>query len=185
MKKIIRLTESDLARIVKRVIKESSPQNVNFDDLIGKTVKFTTIPSETIWFNSEFDEYTEESFELEPLSQDDMIVWRSYNKEFNLRGKIKNVRVLTGDIGVEIIINNLQGGDLVWSQGLSRITYVCDEEKFSTRLESKELKDDTFFSDGFFEFTLSNKKLSENLQNRLPCGNFDFVMNNSTNNNFA
>ena len=104
MKKIIRLTESDLARIVKRVIKESSPQNVNFDDLIGKTVKFTTIPSETIWFNSEFDEYTEESFELEPLSQDDMIVWRSYNKEFNLRGKIKNVRVPTGDIGVKIVV---------------------------------------------------------------------------------
>jgi len=185
MKKIIRLTESDLANIVKRIIKESNPQNVNFDDLIGKTVKFTTIPSETKWVNSEYNEYTEESFKLQPLSQDDMIVWSSYNEEFNLRGKIKSVRVLTGDIGVEIIINNLEGGALEWSQGLSRITYVCDEEKFSTRLETKGLRDETFFSDGFFKFTLSNKKLSENLQNRLPCGNFDFVMNNSINNNFA
>lgn len=183
MKKVIRLTERDLTRIVRRVIKESSPSSVNFNDLIGKTVKFTTIPSETIWFNSEFDEYTEESFKLQPLSNEDRIVWDEYKKPYTIKGRIKSIRVQTAGEGVEITLNDLQGNSMKYL-GTEGIFYSCDEEIFYLNYRQTST-DDTFFSDGIFRYYFSNEKLSENLQNRLPCGNIDFVMNKSNNNDFA
>ena len=40
MSRIIKLTENDLARIVRRVINEQEEGNENFDNLINKTVNF-------------------------------------------------------------------------------------------------------------------------------------------------
>ena len=40
MSRIIKLTENDLARIVRRVINEQDEGNENFDNLINKTVNF-------------------------------------------------------------------------------------------------------------------------------------------------
>jgi hypothetical protein len=183
MKKIIRLTESDLARIVKRIIKESNPQNVNFDDLIGKTVKFTAIPSLTTWINSEYEEYTEESFDIEPLSNEDRIVWNGLKNFYDIKGRIKSIRVQTAGEGVEITLNDLQGNSTQYFGG-EGMFYSCDEETFNFDYRQTST-DDTFFSDGIFRYYFSNKKLSENLENRLPCGNFDFAMNKSNNNDFA
>jgi len=55
MKKIIRLTESDLARIVKRVIKESLDDEYNYDNAKDNprtiVVKFTSVGEDEFWDN--------------------------------------------------------------------------------------------------------------------------------------
>lgn len=42
MKKVIRLTESDLTRLVRRVIKEQSTVVPKLEEFVGKTAKFVT-----------------------------------------------------------------------------------------------------------------------------------------------
>ena len=182
MKKIIRLTESDLASIVKRIIKESNPQNVNFDDLIGKTVKFTPIPSSTLYIKDDGSEYSQESFDIEPLGKiSDKQTWENMSDDEPIKGKIKDMRILSNGEVVFISLTDLEGHDFLRYEA---ITYECGSEEFEIEFHRSK-NPNSFFDGGKFVIYATNKKLSENLENRLPCGNFDFAMNKSNNNDFA
>jgi hypothetical protein len=181
MKKIIRLTESDLARIVKRIINESTPPDkVKFDDLIGKTVKFVADPELTVYINEEGKEYTKESFENEPFGDySDSTFWDYFNNS-EVKGIIKDMHSISTGEAVFIDITDLGGYNILSTS----IIYECGTKRFEIELKiSKNLKG--FFSGGKIIIFATNKKLSENLENRLPCGNFDFAMNKSNNNDFA
>ena len=61
MKKIIRLTESDLVRLVKRVIKESEPSNNKPNEDVRKVVNTL---EELGWIDSETTNVYEDHFEI-------------------------------------------------------------------------------------------------------------------------
>ena len=74
MKKIIRLTESDLTRIVKRVIKENEMEDENFWDKVkldfGRPKDFTAIISDISDLISYSEDVNDFEMKLEEFTED-------------------------------------------------------------------------------------------------------------------
>ena len=178
MKRIVRLTERDLSRIVKRVINESKPPKINFSDLIGKTVVFKLTNPRVVMRGDrrEVDEWTTNELDTQ-LDGRDSYIWDEI-KNKDIKGEITDFRVITGDDVVYVGIKKYDNGNMFSVGGFY---YECGSKTFSL---SGELKDSIFNEKGFWngksvygEWT--NNMLAEILENRLPCGGFDLSKSDS------
>ena len=177
MKRIVRLTERDLSRIVKRVINESKPPKINFSDLIGKTVVFKlTNPRVVMGVGREVDEWTTNELDTQ-LDGRDSYIWDEI-KNKDIKGEITDFRIITGDDVVYVEIKKYDNGNMFDVNGFY---YECGSETFSL---SGNLKNSIFNGKGFWngksvygEWT--NNMLAEKLENRLPCGGFDLSKSDS------
>jgi len=203
MKKIIRLNENDLARIVRRVIKEdemsaSGPKksgNYDMSDLIGKTVEFTLLGMEV---TKNGDKYYLDKGDMSEYGQESLF-WGFFKRK--LQGKI--VEAEAGKGYVVIIVEQVKNGHPLigvprdpvrfqygcGSKGFARVGIDYFIKDFTEKNEdflytlTKDTKDGKYkkqkswFYGAELTLTYECPKLEEHLQNRPPCGGFDFSMN--------
>jgi ribosomal protein L35AE/L33A len=156
MKRIIRLTESDLVQIVKRVIKE---QDEKVQDLETVTV---TVPKRTYVENMNSDLYGK------------TVTFKDEETGTVVKGKIKHMAEVKGYDDVSISFDDLYmlPNDNYKISGEPNIMYGCGENVFFITVydiyEGKTKRMNTFTCKG----------LSDVLNDRLPCKT-DFVMNNT------
>lgn len=191
MKKIIRLNENDLVRIVRRVIKEDEmsasglkkPRNYDMSDLIGKTVEFTLINMTVI---RKGDRYNLDEGDMSEYGMD-----KFFKKAFNTKLQGTIVEAETGSYGdVLIKVKQSRNGHPLFARennDISSFLYNCGKENFRIDLShvflenfkkrGEILKDSWFYNSEHIMFYYECPKLEEHLQNRPPCGGFDFSMN--------
>jgi hypothetical protein len=178
MKRIIRLTERDLSRIVKRVINESTPPKINFSDLIGKTVVFKlTNPKVAMRGDrGEVDEWTTNELDTQ-LDGRDSYIWNEI-KNKDIKGEITDFRIITGDDVVYVEIKQYNNGNMFDVNGFY---YECGSETFSLSgyLKTSIYKGNGFWNGKFVNGEWTNNMLAEKLENRLPCGGFDLSKSDS------
>lgn len=213
MKKIIRLNENDLARIVRRVIKEdemSGPgrpkekSDYDMSDLIGKTVEFTLVKMDV---EKNGDEYFLDSSDMSEYGRD-----KFFRNAFNI--KLQGVIVeaygysLDSDNHVKIVVKQNKNGHplLIRQEPYSWFYWSCKDKTFrgtyaylsKTKMKKfEEVNKDilNFYVNGKMEkswfsgtddirFEYRCPKLEEHLQNRPPCGGFDFSMNKNGMDNY-
>ena len=156
MKRVIRLTESDLRRIVRRVIKEQKDVNINqFDDLIGESVMF----------------------KIKTSAKDVKIGYRKNDLaiQSTITGIIDTIAPLPGNsAGVEIKLktdglyqqHSLPNWKYDPADGAAgRIDYFCEDDKFYFQLTTD--KSTTGMYDAFVPATC--KDLYKILAQRYPC----------------
>ena len=151
MKKVIRLTESDLVQIVKRVIKEQDEKVTTFpevtvypkenmnSDLYGKTVTFKDVETGTV-----------------------------------VKGTIKHMTEVKGYDDISITFDGLyvNTNSDYKLKGDPNIMYGCGENVFFITLY------DSISEETVRVNTFTCKGLSDVLNDRLPCKT-DFAMNNT------
>ena len=173
------LMESTLGD-VKPLIAEQS--GVNLNNLIGKTVVLK--PKE---FLNVDDKWFKDSFETEPLGRMDKFFYE-YIQKNPIKGTIINPRGFMNNLvrfEVKPLDNIVFGGfPGSWSINLS---YECGSNTFIVYLHCKN--DKSWFFEKTIEMEYTCVGLSDELENRLPCGNYDFSKNdmgdNETPNTFA
>jgi hypothetical protein len=147
-----------------------------YKDLIGKTVKFTfnrmdkvmsTASPNDVWYKEEL---------LKELDTDDKEIYNDIIKK-PIIGRIKEVKGLDlgGDTYVLITLNNLNTELGFGTFGLKNdeVTYFCGKGVFDMDIDVRQ---GTFFKDKIVRSFYSCETLSNFLEKKLPCGNFDFSM---------
>ncbi len=172
------LLESKLGD-VKPLVNEST---VEFTDLIGKTVIFKPVEIDRvvgdtindIWYSSELDN--------ENLTNEDQSWWDTLKTE-PIKGKIKSVRAFTDNF-IDMNLEDLDGVTYTMKIDVSA-GFECGSDKFKLSIDITSSS--SWFGGKMVQGTFTNIKLAENLNNRLPCGNFDFakVDADETPDNFA
>jgi len=160
------LLESKLGN-VKPLVNEST---VEFTDLIGKTVMFKPVDIEKVIGDSNIDTWYSNELDNEYLTKEDQSWWDMLKTE-PIKGKIKSVRAFTDNF-IDLELENLDG--ITYSMKLDAgAGFECGGDEF--RLDIKVTSLSSWFGGKTVIGTFTNIKLAENLNNRLPCGNFDFA----------
>jgi len=175
MKRIIRLTESDLARIVRRVINEN---NDPFSSMYGKTVIFK--PTGDI-DDIVVDEWDGSALDNEPMDEKDERIWNKIKSD-TIKGTITEIEVTTQN-KLSIYITPL---DSLFGEYRDNINvyFTCGSNEFVIEFNLNKYapllpRGYTFFSDKNFKGTYTCDKFSEYLNNHLPCGGFDLSKTDS------
>jgi len=178
MKKIIRLTERDLTRIVNRVINESTPPKIDFSDLIGKTVLFKLTNPKVVMMGDrgEVDEWTTHELDTQ-LDRRDSYIWDEI-KNKDIKGEIIDFRTLSGDDVVYVGIKKYDNGNMFTVGGFH---YKCGSKTFelSGGLKNSISNEEGFWNGKSVDGNWTNNMLAEILDNRLPCGGFDLSKSDS------
>jgi len=176
MKRIIRLTENDLSRIVRRVINEN---NDPFSSMYGKRAIFEpTGDEDDIVIKSTDYEDTWNGSELnnEPMDEDDESLWESAKSD-DIKGTITKIYPMTQDaLRIEITPLSTVVGE--YRQNID-IIYYCGSNEFEISFNFYHYGGYTFFSDKKFRGVYTCDQFSEYLNNHLPCGGFDLSKSDS------
>ena len=153
----------------------SRPTINEYKELIGKSVIFSfnkmnkvtsKVSPGDVWTNQEL---------LNTLDVDDKEVYTDIIRQ-PIRGRIKEVRGLnlTGGAYVIISLDNINM-ELGFSMGgtENEVSYTCGKRLFDVDLD---IRQGTFFADKTVNAYYSCESLSDILEKKLPCGNFDFSM---------
>ena len=149
-----------------------------YKELIGKSVIFSfnrmnkvtsKVSPGDVWTNEEL---------LKTLDFDDKEVFQDIIKK-PIRGRIKEVRGLSMTGGAYVIIsldnlNNELGFGIGGTQ--NEVSYTCGKGLFDVDLD---IRQGVFFADKMVNAYYSCESLSNFLEKKLPCGNFDFSMNDN------
>lgn len=175
-KKIIRLTERDLTRIVRRVINEN---NDPFSSMYGKKAIFEPtgdIDDIVIKSFDYKDEWNGFELENESMSSFDEELWES-SKLDSIKGTIKKITPVTQD-SLRIEIAPLNTSIREYRQDIV-IYYDCGSNEFDILFNFYKYGGDSFFSEKQFRGTYTCDQFSEYLNNHLPCGGFDLSKSDS------
>ena len=175
-KKIIRLTESDLSRIVRRVINEN---NDPFSSMYGKKAIFepTGDIDDIVVKSSDYrDEWHGFALENESMSSFDEELWEA-SKSDAMKGTIEKITPVTQD-SLRIKIVPLNTSLREYRQDIV-IYYDCGSNEFDILFNFYKYGGDSFFSEKQFRGTYTCDQFSEYLNNHLPCGGFDLSKSDS------
>ena len=160
------LLESKLGN-VKPLVNEST---VEFTDLIGKTVIFRPVEIEKVIGDNNTDTWYSNELDNENLTTTDQSWWDTLNTD-PIKGIIKSVKPFTNDF-ITLDLENLDGVTYTLYIDVSA-GFECGSDKFKLTIEITSPS--SWFGCKKVIGMFTNIKLAENLNNRLPCGNFDFA----------
>jgi hypothetical protein len=176
MKRIIRLTERDLSRIVKRVINEN---NDPFSSMYGKKAIFepTGDIDDIVVKSSDYkDEWNGFALDNESMTGLDKSLWESVKSDA-IKGTITKITPFTQD-ALRIEITPLKTVVDEYKQNID-IIYDCGSNEFDISFNFYHYGGYTFFSDKYFRGVYTCDQFSEYLNNHLPCGGFDLSKSDS------
>lgn len=178
MKRIVRLTERDLSRIVRRVINEN---NDPFSSMYGKTVIFEPtgdVDDMSVFLGYKFEGHVWNGSELddEYMSEIDADTWEGLKTE-TIKGSITKITPMTDNV-LKIDISPLATNFKEWRKDIY-ILYECNSNEYEITFGFHSFTKGSFFSDKSFRGKYTNTQLSNYLNTHLPCGGFDLSKSDS------